>query len=767
MKRALFFILLCCVGCADGAQKPAGPGNNGINVLNPEPDPEPAPEPGPGPDPAPAPDPEPEVLCDGFEPDGHPDDAPVLAGDGAAHESRICVGDEDWVAVALGLGDLLEVTLSFEHGSGDLDMVLYDPGLEEVASAESTDDDEVLSARAQRAGLHYLQIYGYEGVGNTYALEVEKTQAEPPCQDDAFEENDTLAGARGLLPPESFNATICAGDDDLFVVELGEGETIQVSVGFSHAEGDLDLTLTGPGGARVAESATSDDGEVIVHEAEASGPHLVRVFGYGGAEAAYRLDVSVSGGGPVGSHLVSGRVRFDDPFLNRGSYDHALRPLSGVVIEAVDEVSGEVLGQGSSDGSGRYRVRYEGSGSARVYVRVLARRRGTETTLDVVTSDRRVYAVRSSEAYDPGELEDARVDIDLTEGEGLEDPFNAVDAINRGLEWWSQRFSVRNTPRLHVIWEEGGQFACGTCYRDDDEPSTIYLYGLDEDNDALDDPVILHELGHFLMNKFSSDDSPGGSHDGTPVDPRLAYAEGWATAFSGMVRGDPVYYDTRGESLVVHDIETPDEDYGTFTGGSVSDPISEYLVAAIMWDFFDSDQDEGDRVEAAEAAVHPLIDYLDRGAPASRGAQGIDFIDYVDGAFCLGIADADDLGARLSAASFPYPGPPRGCKPGNPVSIEALPGLGQLEVVPGRALDGMEVLRCGVGERCVSVLKTSGAEPVIVDEVSEGWLEVRLWRGGASWVGLWAPVSVERRSGKWRPGPDAADGSRVVERALR
>lgn len=56
------------------------------------------------------------------------------------------------------------------------------------------------------------------------------------------------------------------------------------------------------------------------------------------------------------------------------------------------------------------------------------------------------------------------------------------------------------------------------------------------DMDHFDNSVIVHEYGHFIEYNFGRMDSPGGSHSGNAViDNRLAWGEGWADFFQGVV----------------------------------------------------------------------------------------------------------------------------------------------------------------------------------------------------------------------------------------
>jgi hypothetical protein len=74
----------------------------------------------------------------------------------------------------------------------------------------------------------------------------------------------------------------------------------------------------------------------------------------------------------------------------------------------------------------------------------------------------------------------------------------------------------------------------------------IYLRGDAAVNtDEFDAMVIAHEFGHFVTHTLSRSDSIGGSHNlFDTLDPRLAFDEGWATAFAGLVLGTPVYRDS-------------------------------------------------------------------------------------------------------------------------------------------------------------------------------------------------------------------------------
>ena len=196
----------------------------------------------------------------------------------------------------------------------------------------------------------------------------------------------------------------------------------------------------------------------------------------------------------------------------------------------------------------------------------------------------------------------------------------------------------------------------------------------------------------------------------------------WATAFSSMVRNDPVYFDTRGEGLVLHNLENPDEDYGIFTGRDMSEPISEYLVASLFWDFFDAEADGDDTIHIDVQVLAPLLGYLDNGERRHRGSPGVDFVDYLDGSVCLDIIDPDALALRLGEAQFPYEERGRECeKPSSPVGIT--PSSGWLDIEARRPFDAMEVRHC-TARGCQLVEKVlAGSAPSPVRQVVDGWVD--------------------------------------------
>lgn len=106
----------------------------------------------------------------------------------------------------------------------------------------------------------------------------------------AYEQEALITGFDSLLSLEIFSATM----DQYIEVNLNAGDQMQFNMGFTHANGDLDVVLyrkedlTTP----LAGSATSSDGELFEYTATETGLHWVRVFGFQGATNIYGYSIN-------------------------------------------------------------------------------------------------------------------------------------------------------------------------------------------------------------------------------------------------------------------------------------------------------------------------------------------------------------------------------------------------------------------------------------------------------------------------------------------
>jgi hypothetical protein len=314
------------------------------------------------------------------------------------------------------------------------------------------------------------------------------------------------------------------------------------------------------------------------------------------------------------------------------------------------EADGILLASGITDGQGRFSIAFEGAGDARVLVLASVH---TETyALDIrdcplanCDGGGLVYASRSATFNGTSDLGD------LTVADTQHGAFNIFNVFNHGSDFARENLGSRPPP-LTVQWKQGSDTEGGTSYFTT-RNNEIYVISTPDDTDEFDDPVLGHEYGHFLENSFSRSDSPGGDHDGSPTDPRLACGEGYGTFVGCTLVDSPIYIDSAAGGTSVTDIT----DTGTLADPNsprgMNQLISEFVVAEMLWQLANG----GEGTEAQGNA--PIFDVLGNYFPSDnlvdRGVGGVDLVDFLDGWFCRGHdARADIMANFTTAHGFPY-----------------------------------------------------------------------------------------------------------------
>jgi hypothetical protein len=109
---------------------------------------------------------------------------------------------------------------------------------------------------------------------------------------------DTGAGDRaGAAPLESgrYVGFSVAGDtQDVYAVQLADGETLVVDALFDHADADVNVFVVDGPDATLAHAVSETDDERLAYTAHADGTYYVVVSTFGGGRAAYALDVAVT-----------------------------------------------------------------------------------------------------------------------------------------------------------------------------------------------------------------------------------------------------------------------------------------------------------------------------------------------------------------------------------------------------------------------------------------------------------------------------------------
>jgi len=243
--------------------------------------------------------------------------------------------------------------------------------------------------------------------------------------------------------------------------------------------------------------------------------------------------------------------------------------------------------------------------------------------------------------------------ISVADGEA--GAFNIFDQLVKGADFALQNFE-RVVPPHVALWERGSDTSCGTsCFAP--RSNTIFVHGTFQDSDEFDDPVLLHEYGHFLESSFSRSSSPGGAHDGSPTDPRLAWGEGYGTYTGATIAGSSLYIDTFASGATVIDISHTGVSFALAAPNAptgMNQLVSEFLSAEVLWQIT-SGVPGGGAGKGTAPVFDVLGSYFPKPAFADRGVSGIDLVDFLDGWFCRGNADQAFIQNIVSTGhQFPY-----------------------------------------------------------------------------------------------------------------
>lgn len=306
----------------------------------------------------------------------------------------------------------------------------------------------------------------------------------------------------------------------------------------------------------------------------------------------------------------TGVVRFEarHPTPSGASQSVELRPARYIEVVALD-AHDRVLATGFTDERGRFTL--DAPRETTVFAaRAKLSHDGHTVVVSPTGDDTVIHTLRVNRPREGNTIELVARE---TARDGVSGALHLADTAYRGVSA-AKEWTGRTLPTLIIYWGRG--VTTEWSYYRGERPvgSGKYLLELlggppgqqaTADTDEHDEGIVLHEVGHFVMDLLSTNSSDGGSHPtGVLVDPGLAWEEGRATWFSSAVRHDPRYQDTiglepGGSLRVDHDLEHPEP--GPMGLGS------EATVASVLWDLTDGAEGytdtDNDGVALGPAAV--------------------------------------------------------------------------------------------------------------------------------------------------------------------
>ncbi len=318
---------------------------------------------------------------------------------------------------------------------------------------------------------------------------------------------------------------------------------------------------------------------------------------------------SSSGSSPAAAFepvRISGVVSFDRvPVTAGGGLDYTATqpvPARGVLVQMVG--NGTVLAESATDEDGHYSLMLSQSREVRIQVRAEMHRAGSggwHVRVVDNTAGNALYALDSAPIH--GRDGDQVRNLHAASGwngaaysqSRAAAPFAILDVIHDAMALVREADEGITFPPLQVHWSplnapvlsDAGTLdvANGDIGSSFFAPGFgIYVLGAEgEDTDEFDRHVIAHEWGHFFEEVVARSDSQGGPHAlGDHLDPRVAFSEGWANAFSAFVTGDSIYKDSLGPGQAdsfTFDISGVTEPFSLHRGWFSEQSVQELLYA--------------------------------------------------------------------------------------------------------------------------------------------------------------------------------------------
>lgn len=294
-------------------------------------------------------------------------------------------------------------------------------------------------------------------------------------------------------------------------------------------------------------------------------------------------------------------------------------PVHHVLVEMREEdlISDDSYGFTVTDDKGGFRFNFcDGDGflddELELYFRVCAEVRSPNYLVARIehTDERELYCWDSNII----ESEGGNVDFDLTVyrlNQTQAAVFNIADALYWAWRFWN--FNNLNSPimdRSVTVYWQGGKGANGSFYSDSrtamviaDDPSST---------DEWDDSVIIHEWSHFADHQFSCNQNPGGAHSLPGVNAgmngnQLAWGEGYPDYYQSAAR--TIMPGSASVSFYV-DPDGPTVDLENMRGVTASN-LDEGAIAAMLWDFLDTTNDNQDTVSHGQTAIQQVYTHPD------------------------------------------------------------------------------------------------------------------------------------------------------------
>ena len=364
--------------------------------------------------------------------------------------------------------------------------------------------------------------------------------------------------------------------------------------------------------------------------------------------------------------LLRGTVRYEDRTFDQwGFRGKTWAPARYAELELYRSSDDTLLATGWTDRFGRYELSFDNNGQPGVYLKILSKT-NDENGLRPITifnhpKFKQVYSVTSFE-IDENETEYPILDFDIPAEVGA-GAFNILDVLVDGSDL-TRRMTGKDMGEIGAYWATGTDttdtlycsevlYNGGICQ----ELGGLNIQGKDTDRDEYDDMVILKEFFKLVLDRVSNDDGTGDKAYGARTDPNLAWTEGVSTFFGAAVLDTRWFVNSLPFGVYsvtnLEDLSSPFS-YET-ANGAMAGKVSDWLVAAALWDLLDAAGEETEAVSNRLAVFDAIFNYLPSDQFTDRGVAGVDFVDFLDGWFCRDWGQQAEVeGIVVDERLFPY-----------------------------------------------------------------------------------------------------------------
>jgi len=327
---------------------------------------------------------------------------------------------------------------------------------------------------------------------------------------------------------------------------------------------------------------------------------------------------------------LSGSVTYDAvPFKSGGGsgldYNNITKkPVRGAIVEIVNG-SGSVLKTTTTDENGAYAVEVTGTNvkvrvSAKLYKAPILGQSSWDFQVKDNTNSNALYAMEGSLAG-LGSNDTQIRNLNAPSGWGgsayidtrVAGPFAILDVVYSAIDKLTAVEKDIVFPPLNIFWSKNnvplsgnkslGQI--GTSHYNFVENAFYILGSENSDTDEYDSAVVAHEWSHYYEYNFSRTDTIGGPHaTGDRLDIRLAFGEGFATTMGNIIIESSLYLDSGKEGQAQNIAYANLEE-----GGKARNPgwYSEASIYHLLYDIYDSQDDEGDRLSLGLGPIHNAL----------------------------------------------------------------------------------------------------------------------------------------------------------------